>query len=467
MQPYTQTLHPDELFDQETKQLFLQIPHKVERVHPKIELIDFDVPENGKYPLLRRSKMARVSEPLTKEDNSDFEVRKHVYGSQYGYDKDTETGLFITSNHGSSIEYFLKELYKHDAASGQKLLDSYHEFATTCSDVSSIEEKFIRQLNHLTQYLVKEKIIVTEYDIDYANYSQKSEDEQMEAVDKLYEQYGKGYNFPAYNDLDYTPFMSNGDFYMYDSSGARLYIVKNETDSQKIYMMDRDRQEVEMDDGMNEFTYDHNQSYLLLAKQITPGDLIGEIKGGKIIKASLELTNFDLMQSYIVETLYEEGKIENVVPKLTFEELLDNYTLQKEFYHLKERAFLEIFNHLELSGDTLTYKGFSVVKESADVKIKHEDFSVHIAKDLKERLQQQDNLKIKDLPQEYKDQINDYLNHLTQTYPNETTHLIAQYVREEMKATKSKKSHDDSITITLRDDDAPEEIHVARKMKKK
>ena len=391
MQPYTQTLHPDEMFSQETKQLFLKIPHKVERVHAKIELIDFDVPENGKYPLLRRSKMARVSEPLTKEDKMDFEVRKHVYGSQYGYD-DTETGLFITSSHGSSIENFLKELYKHDQTSGQALLDSYHEFATTCSDVTSIEEKFIRQLNQLTKYLVKEKIVVTEYDIDYQDYSQKSEKEQIKFVNALYKQYGKGDHFPAYNDLDYTPFVSNGDFYMYDSSGARLYIVKNEVDSQKIYMMDRDRQEIEMDDGMNEFAYDHNQSYLLLAKQIRPGDLIGEIKDGKIIKASLEFTNFDLMQSYIVDTLYEEGKIENVVPKLSFEELLDNYTLQKEFYHLKERAFLEIFNHLKLSGDTLTYEGFSVMKESPQLKIKHEDFSVHIAKDLKERLKKQDNL---------------------------------------------------------------------------
>ncbi|MBC7475269.1 MAG: hypothetical protein H7263_13340 [Candidatus Sericytochromatia bacterium] len=436
MQPYTQSLHPDEMFSQETKQLFLQIPHKVEIVHPKIELIDFNVPENGKYPLLRHTKMARISEPLTREDESDFEVRKHFNGSQYGYDKDTETGLFITSNHGSSIENFLKELYKHDQTSGQALLNSYHKFATTCSDVTSVEEKFIRQHNQLTQYLVKENIDVTEYDIDYVSYSQKTEDEQMEAVDKLYKKYGEGFCFPAYNDLDYTPFISNGDFYMYDSSGSRLYIVKNEADSQKIYMIKVNT--CEMDDGMNEFIYDHKQSYLLSAKKIKPSNLIAEIQDGKLIKASLEFTNLDLMHSCIVETLYEEGKIKNVLPKLTFEELLDNYTLQKEFHHLKERAFMKIFKELELAGDTLTYEGFSVVKESPDFKIKHEDFSIHIAKDLKKRLEQKENLKIKELPQEYKDQINDYLNHLTQTYDNETTHLIAQYVRDEMAGTAKK-----------------------------
>ena len=71
-------------------------------------------------------------------------------------------------------------------------------------------------------------------------------------------------------------------------------------------------------------------------------DLVGEIKNGKLVKASIELTIFDLIQSFIVEELYKEQKIKNVVPKLTFEELLDNYTLQKEFYNIKERALIDM-----------------------------------------------------------------------------------------------------------------------------
>lgn len=435
MTHYTHTLHPDELFSQQTKTLFLQIPHKVININPNVDLIDFDVPENGQYPLLTRNTMINIKAPLSKEDDVNFEIRQHLHASLYEYGED-DTGLFIKSNHGSSIENFIKELYKHDKSSGQGLLDSYHQLATTCSDVVSIEEKFVRQLEQLREHLIKEKLDVADYEFDYQSYSQKTKTEQINIVNDLYKKYGDGYYFPAYNDLDYTPFTSNGDIYMYDSSGARLYIIKTDNDSQKIYMINK--QDIEFDNIINDFAYSHNQIYLLMGKKISNADLIGEIKDGKIIKASLELTNYNLMQSFILKTLYQEGKVKNIIPKLTFEELLNNYTLQKEIYQIKERAFIKIFQHLQLSDNTLTYADFSVVKENPTLKIKHEDFSVHTVQDLQQRLQTKDNIKISQLPPEYKDQIRDYLTHLVVLYNNETTHLISQFIIEQMDAVAPK-----------------------------
>ena len=159
-------------------------------------------------------------------------------------------------------------------------------------------------------------------------------------------------------------------------------------------------------------------------------DLVGEIKNGKLVKASIELTIFDLIQSFIVEELYKEQKIKNVVPKLTFEELLDNYTLQKEFYHIKERALIDMLVDLDVVDKILTYKNFSLMKTKKE--IKNEDFNVHSINSLKETLSKNNGVKLESLPQDYKDQINTYLKTLSDKYENETTNEIVQYIRDEM-----------------------------------
>lgn len=58
----------DQYFSQEEKKLFLKIPHKIEE-HGKLNVINFDVPENGKYPLLAHINLIEVKEKLTKEES--------------------------------------------------------------------------------------------------------------------------------------------------------------------------------------------------------------------------------------------------------------------------------------------------------------------------------------------------------------------------------------------------------------
>lgn len=428
MSNYIKYTKPDELFSQQEKELFLKIPHKITNVHPKLDVIDFNVSQNGKYPLLGNVKMVRIKNaPLTQKEYSDFEVRKHIFDIQAEMD---ELGLFINSSHGENISNFIKELYKYDKKSAQKLMKKYSDFALGCKDIQSIEERVVRQLNQLTEYLIKEKIEVKDLELDFVEYSKKTEKEQDEINKEIYQKYGKGYELEAYNDLDYMPFIYDNNLYIYDSSGACLYFIKSEGNTQKIYMKDSGREDLKISDYFQDFMYDHKQEYLLLAKKINEMDLVGEIKNGNLVKASVNLIVFDLIQSFIVEELYKEEKIKNVVPKLTFEELLDNYTLQKEFYHIKERALIDMLVDLDVVDKILTYKNFSLMKTKKE--IKNEDFNVHSINSLKETLSKNNGVKLESLPQDYKDQINTYLKTLSDKYENETTNEIVQYIRDEM-----------------------------------
>lgn len=434
MSNYIKYTKPDELFSQQEKELFLKIPHKITNVHPKLDVIDFNVSKNGKYPLLGNVKMVRIkNSPLTQKEYSDFEVRKHIFDIQAEMN---ELGLFINSSHGGNISNFIKELYKYDKNSAKNLMEKYSNFALECKDIQSIEEKVVRQLNQLTEYLIKEKIEVKDLGLDFVEYSKKTEKEQEKISKEIYKKYGNGLSFDAYNDLDYMPFIYNNDLYIYDSSGARLYFVKSEGDALKIYMKDSVQENFKISDYFQDFMYDHKQKYLLMAKNINETDLIGEIKNGKLVKASIELTIFDLIQSFIVEELYKEDKIKNIVPKLTFEELLDNYTIQKEFYHIKERALIDILGKLVIVDDVLNYEDFSLMKTKKE--IKNEDFNAHSINSLKERLNKNNGVKLNQLPQEYKEQINTYLQNLNDKYQNQTTNLVVQYIREEMNKKNNK-----------------------------
>lgn len=433
MSSYIQYTRPDEVFSQEEKELFLKIPHEIKNIHPKLDIIDFDIPKNGKYPLLANVKMVRIkNSPLTQKEYSDFEIRKHIFDIQPGVN---DVGLFVNSSHGGNISNFIKELYKYDKSSAKNLMKKYSDLALECKDIQSIEEKVVRQLNQLTEYLIKEKIEVKDLGLDFVEYSKKTEKEQEKISKEIYKQYGNGLSFDAYNDLDYMPFVYNNNLYIYDSSGARLYFVKSEGNTQKIYMKDSVQENFKISDYFQDFMYDHKQKYLLMAKNINETDLIGEIKNGKLVKASVELTVFDLIQSFIVEELYKEDKIKNIVPKLTFEELLDNYTIQKESYHIKERALIDMLGKLVVVDDVLTYEDFSLMKKTNE--IKNEDFNVHTEKSLKERLNN-NGFKLKQLPQEYKEQINTYLQSLNDKYQNQTTNVVVQYIREEMSKKDNK-----------------------------
>ena len=170
----------------------------------------------------------------------------------------------------------------------------------------------------------------------------------MKEINRLENIYGEPKKFPAYNDLDYTPMILEGDYCIYDSSGARLFVVKDSGDTQKIYMISRDKRElnIEINEWIQDFVYDYKQPYILLKDTLHETDLIAEITNGKLTKSSVDMKIMNLLQSYIVSELIQKGKIIDNILDLSFKDLLENYTRQNQNYSLEERSILPLLKIL-------------------------------------------------------------------------------------------------------------------------
>ncbi len=97
---------------------------------------------------------------------------------------------------------------------------------------------------------------------------------------------------------------------------------------------------------------------------------------------------------------------------------------------------IDILGKLVVVDDVLNYEDFSLMKTKKE--IKDENFNAHSINSLKERLNKNNGVKLNQLPQEYKEQINTYLQNLNDKYQNQTTNLVVQYIREEMNKKNNK-----------------------------
>lgn len=306
-------MNADEYFLPEEKKLFLKIPHQINS-HGKINEYDFNVPENGEYAL-SHVKLIEVLEPLTDTEFLDRNYSSLLYDTSNYRGK---SGLFIKSNHGSYVLDLIKELYIHDRSNAILLLNDYFVESLQCEDIKEISSIFVKQVEQMEQYLEKENIKVDNYRLDYSDFSNiflnKDDKANEKEFNLLEEKYGEGFDFPAYNDSDYTPMILDGDYCIYDSSGARFFMVKEDSGTKKIYMIYKDRIALDfgkINDWASEFIYQHKQSYIMLKEKITDADLIAEIKEGQLVKSSVTMKTMHLLQNFIVSQLIENGKIIN------------------------------------------------------------------------------------------------------------------------------------------------------------
>lgn len=428
----------NDVFSQNVKKVFLKIPHVVEKVHEKINLITFRK-EDVKDYYLSHIKMIEILEPLTEEEYKTIPSSIKPIFFECNYYDYKSTGIFIGSNAGYSCEALIKELMEVDEKNGINLWVNYLNYFANASDIVNVEEKLIRQIKQLKKYLIDENIRVVNLGVDLESISKLTDDEQNKIVTDLYDKYGSGYRFKAYNDLDYTPFVCGDDVYIYDSSGARLYIIREnkELDKLSVYQFNLDFMDIELSDMVNDFAYDHKQCYILYEKLIGDKYLIGEIENNKITKAGYSLTNFELIHSFIVDELYDEGEIKNTPLDLSFNELLENYTLQKEIYKIKERAFLKIFKDLYVTSDVLTYKGFSLMEKTG--KLSNEDFTYANLDNLKKDIEDNKLLNFKKISEKYKIQIDEYLDELLKTYEDDNVEKIVIFIKGKLNGVKTSK----------------------------
>lgn len=347
----------------------------------------------------------------------------------------------------------LNELALYDKENATPLLKEYFNLSVQAEDIVEISDIFIKQIKQMSQYLKEENLIVENLNLDYKAldklFSNEDEELCLAELNKLENIFEIPKDFPAYNDLDYTPMILDGDYCIYDSSGARLFIVKEDHESQKIYMISRDRRQlnVQINEWLHDFIYDYKQPYILLKDTIRESDLIAEIQDGKLIKSSVDMKTMNLLQSYIVSELIEKGKIVDNILNLSFKELLENYTRQKGSYTLEERSIVPLLNSLIILNDKVTYEDFSKMPEIKA--IKHESITDHCIEQLLEKdkngkklsyIYSKINLnKLKNLPNDYKKQINDYLLELLNRDSSENAKILYEIINQSLEISVNKK----------------------------
>lgn len=428
---------PDYYFTLEEKNLFLQIPHQIISSTEKIDEIDFRVPENGQYSPLNRVSLINIKEILTDKEVDHKETRFLLYDTVYM--EEESPGTYIKSNHGKQTFDLMKELLKYDEVNAKKLLEEYYELALQSDEITTSVNRIVKDTSVMIDYLHKANIVVDNYHVNFKDYSLlEDEDEKEKFVDDLYKKYSNEYDFQAYNDLDYTPAIVNGEYQIYDSSSSSLFVVRDNDNIKKIYKVRSDFVDIacDTDDRISEFAFIHYQRNILLSEAITEKYLIGEIDHGVLTKATIDLTHFDLLQSLIVEELRKEEKIVYEVPNLTFKELLKNYTLQHGSYHIEERCLLKLFKDIVVEEGHITYMDFSAMDLNQE--IKHETISESSTRDFKDNnLSQLSHLK--NIPEEYQEQIVEYLEQLQEKYDNQYTTIFVNYIRKNLGSQKKNK----------------------------
>ena len=102
-------LTADDYFTNEEKKLFLAIPHQVIN-HGKVIEYSFDVPKNGKVPVLRSVPILEVLEPISNAERSQY--IKLLHNTNHWFD-DGQKGFFVKSQFGGQVFDLMKELYAH------------------------------------------------------------------------------------------------------------------------------------------------------------------------------------------------------------------------------------------------------------------------------------------------------------------------------------------------------------------
>ena len=96
------------------------------------------------------------------------------------------------------------------------------------------------------------------------------------------------------------------------------------------------------------------------------------VENNTIVQVSPDFEHLHGVLEIIAKKLVKQKEIEPLSITLSFEDLVKNYAVQKEVWHIEERAFSEIFENLCYVNNTLSYKDFKYVKDRSLVNIKNE-----------------------------------------------------------------------------------------------
>lgn len=367
-------MQPGDYFTEEEIQQFIKVAENKTEIGD-IFVYDF---KTDKYNSLDRLSIVEVTKEV---DCYDKQYTKHLIHANYF----EGTGLFINSQNGEHIPALIAKLAETEQSSAQKMIKRYHDTFLQSHEVISTSEKMLADTNLMIQYLKKNKIKVKDLNFDMAQLHNLSNDEDAleKEVKIIAKRLPESIKIEGYNDSDYYPYLFDKFYIIEDIASSKMLFCKQEGNKTTWYKTERWNEEFEIDDRIHEFIHTQHQLPKSHISNLNEFNLVVEYESDKITKATVEIEYLNLLQGYIVNTLVEEGKIKQGLPDFSFEELLHNYTFQKEFYHIEERAIVELLQEIKIIDGKMTYDGFSEVDPKKVKKaLKHEEIGEHHMRDL-------------------------------------------------------------------------------------
>lgn len=241
---------------------------------------------------------------------------------------DVKNSILVLPRGGYETEDFFQKLFENAPKIGQKILNKYHESVAQCSEeVELANSNLLVTQNAIISYLKENKIEKIAFEIDFNPEDEKSVNQWFREIHKKTSRLKEP---PAYNDLDYIPFLINGVYVIENIASSKLFIYKenpvgNSDGNGSWYVVKRN----EFDDNiavLHDACYDSNQ-YIVKAinEQCNCQTLLAEMENGKIIKASHSLPELESMQNYIFDELEKQGLVKRDVPQESFEKKISTY----------------------------------------------------------------------------------------------------------------------------------------------
>ena len=303
-----------------------------------------------------------------------------------------------------------KNISKENYRLGEKLLERFHLYvANETKEADLANDNLKVTQNAIVKYLKENNIEKKVFAINFDKNNEKSIDAWFNELRKQEQPC-----LPAYNDLDYTPFLINGVYIVEDISSDYMYIYKelNET-SGSWYAVSRSNFG-EMDDVKHTAFYESN-TYLekAIKEYCDQFSLVAKIENNKIIKATAEITNLELIQNFIYDELEESGLVKRDVKDLTLEDLIASYRVLNDLWgnQSAELKFLEMLNDdsiKEVNGK-ISFQNYVYITPENYLPLKDKTNDEKI-KELNYRLGNNDYYKLKKIKSENKEIIKNYLD---------------------------------------------------------
>lgn len=413
---------PGKFFSQADIKELLKINHNKTEVGDII-VYDFQTEDYKDNPY--RNPLYHMNFFEAKSDINAYDERYIEYTSESDYVKGA--GLYINSRHHESIIDLIQQLSLVDKSSALNMLDRYHNQFNESEEAKSTSNKIITETNLMMNYLRSNNIKVEnlDFNLPYLNQFLDNRDKLSEELDKITNDL-EPIEIEAYNDLDYYPYLFDDTYIIEDISASKMLICVKDLDKTYWHLVERGTN-IEIDGWISEIMYEHHQLAKFSLETLDEFNLIAEFHGNKLVKSTVGIKYLNLLQGYIVEELVSENKLKLNLPDLSFEELLEHYAFQKEYYHIEERAIVPLLKKINVVDGKITYKGFGLVDPNLlDETIRTEPIGEHHFTDM-EKIPNLDFLE-----PHHKESINKYLAELLERDNSKDTLQFVNAIQDKL-----------------------------------